>query len=256
MPPADPCHGVGRGAVVKDLLVLGANAPEMELLRARIARMGYRVVAAKTPDQAHGLMRVGGTRIGAVIVPAELPAVDLRTALDALRRLVPAHEVTWLGAGRDPGRAGRERMRGAGVQLDLFDPIDLHTLRFQVNRALAGPKGIDGRRRTVRAPADWPVTIRAGARKKEGRLYSVSATGAFVAIDQPSVVRAEVTLELGLPGSVRLAASGRVAMTNVPGNLTRRSLPFGMGVQFEQLSEGASVALLVYAQDRFRSLAL
>jgi len=27
-------------------------------------------------------------------------------------------------------------------------------------------------------------------------------------------------------------------------------------VQFEQLSEAASVALLVYAQDRFRSLAL
>lgn len=242
--------------MVKDLLLLGASAPEMDLLRARIARMGYRVVPAKTPDQAHGLLRVGGTRIGAVIVPSELPTVDLRAALEALRRLVPAHELSWLGAGRDPGSAGRERMRAAGVQLDLFDPIDPHTLRFQVNRALAGPKRIDGRRRTVRAPADWPVTIRSGERRKEGRLYSVSASGAFVAIDQPSVARAEVALDLTLPGASRLAVSGRVAMTNVPGNLARRSLPFGMGVQFEQLSEAASVALLVYAQDRFRSLAL
>jgi PilZ domain len=242
--------------VVKDLLLLGANAPEMDLLRGRIARMGYRVVAAKTPDQAHGLLRVGGTRIGAVILPGEFPAVDLRAALDAMRRQVPAHELTWLAAGRDPGRAGRERLRSAGVQLDLFDPVDPHTLRFQVNRALAGPKTIDGRRRTVRAPADWPVAIRTGARRKEGRLYSVSATGAFVAIDQPSVVRAEVGLDLVLPGSGRLSVSGRVAMTNVPGNLARRSLPYGMGIQFEQLSEAASVALLVYAQDRFRSLTL
>ena len=137
--------------MVKDLLLLGANAPDMELLRARIARMGYRVVPAKTPDQAHALLRVGGTRIGAVVVPAELPTVDLCAALDALRRLVPAHELSWLAAGRDPGRVGRERLRAAGVQLDLFDPIDPHTLRFQVNRALAGAKGIDGRRRTVRA---------------------------------------------------------------------------------------------------------
>jgi hypothetical protein len=228
----------------------------MDLLRGRIARMGYRVVPAKTPDQANGLLRVGGTRIGAVILPGEFPALDLRAALDALRRLVPAHELTWLAAGRDPGRAGRERLRGAGVQLDLFDPIDPHTLRFQVNRALAGPKTIDGRRRTVRAPADWPVSIRTGARKKDGRLYSVSATGAFVAIDQPSVVRAEIGLDLVLPGMGRLAVSGRVAMTNVPGNLARRTLPYGMGVQFEQLSEAASVALLVYSQDRFRSLSL
>jgi PilZ domain len=242
--------------VVKDLLLLGASAPEMDLLRGRIARMGYRVVAAKTPDQAHGLLRVGGPRIGAVIVPADLPVVDLPAALEVLRRLVPAHEISWLAAGRDPGRAGRERLRAAGLQLDLFDPIDPHTLRFQVNRALAGARKVDGRRRTVRAPADWPVTIHVGARKKEGRLYSVSASGAFVAIDQPSPMRAEVTLELTLPDRGRMAASGRVAMTNVPGNLARRSLPYGMGVQFEQLSADASVALLVYAQDRFRGLAL
>jgi len=45
-------------------------------------------------------------------------------------------------------------------------------------------------------------------------------------------------------------------MTNVPGNVMRRNLPFGMGVQFENLSEAVSVSLLVYAQERFRSLSL
>jgi hypothetical protein len=106
----------------------------------------------------------------------------------------------------------------------------------------------------VRAPADWPVTVRVGGREKKGRLYSVSASGAFVAIDHPSIARAQVELELTLPGDRRLKASGRVAMTNVPGNVMKRSLPYGMGVCFEQLSEAASVALLVYAEERLKHL--
>ena len=57
----------------KDLLLLGANAPEVELLRTRMVRIGYRVVPGKTPEQAHALLRVGGTCIGAVIVPSDLP---------------------------------------------------------------------------------------------------------------------------------------------------------------------------------------
>src|SRR5574338_693280 len=245
-----------RDSMARDLLLLGANAPEMELLRTRAARLGYRVVPAKTPDQAHALLRVGGTRIGAVIVPSELPVVDLRAALDALRRLVPAHELAWIAAGRDPGAAGRERLRLAGIHLALFDPVDSHTLRFQLNRALAGRRLSSAHRRTVRAPADRPVAVRVAGRRKEGRLYSVSASGGFVALDQPSLARSRVGLEFALPDFGRMDVQARVVMTNVPGNLPRPSLPWGMGVQFEDVDAAASVALLVYAQERFRTLAV
>ena len=34
------------------------------------------------------------------------------------------------------------------------------------------------------------------------------------------------------------------------------SLPFGMGIQFDQMSEATSVALLIYAESRFRALSL
>lgn len=243
--------------MVKDLLVLGSSSPEMELLRTRLVRLGYRALPAKEPQHAQSVLRVAGNRIGAVIVPSELPAVNLRSALDAMRSVVPGGELAFLGAGRDPGVAERGRLREAGVSFAAFDPIDPHTLRFQVNRALVGAKVLRARRRnTVRAPVDWSVTIRGGAREKRGRLYSVSASGAFVAIDQPSVARSHVMLDLSLPGDRRVAVSGRVAMTNVPGNLQRKSLPLGMGVQFEQLSEAAAVALLVYAEDRLRALAI
>ena len=240
----------------KDVLVLGANAPEMELLRARLGRMGYRAVPAKTPDQARSFLRVANGRIGAVIVPSDLPVMNLRSALLSLRTIGGGDELVFIAGGRDPGAEGRRRMRVAGIELAVFDPCDPHTLRFQINRALSGHKRLRGRRRTVRAPADWQVVVHAGGRVKEGRVYSISPTGAFIALQQPCMTRARVAIDFAMPSRERVSAVGRVVMTNVPGNVMRRSLPFGMGVQFEQLSEAVSVSLLVYAQDRFRSLSL
>jgi len=240
----------------KDVLLLGANSPEMQVLGARLVRVGHRVVSAKTPEWAQALLRVGGSRIGAVVVPSDLPAVNLRGALEFMRRLAPETHLAFLGAGRDPGAAERRRMRDAGVQLAIFDPIDLHTLRFQLNRAMAGAKPVRGRRRTLRAPADWPAVVRSGGREKQGRVYSISATGAYVAVDQPWMVKSRVELRLATPESGTISAEGRVVMTSVPGNVMRKSLPFGMGIQFDHLSEAASVALLVYAEERFRALSM
>jgi hypothetical protein len=45
-------------------------------------------------------------------------------------------------------------------------------------------------------------------------------------------------------------------MTNVPGNVMKRNLPFGMGVHFDQVNEQSSVALLLYAEERSRALCL
>lgn len=246
-----------EGFVNKDLLVLGANAPEMELLRNRLGRMGYRAVPAKTPDQTRALLRVAGARVGAVIVPSDLPVMNLRSALLSLRTMVSSDELVFLAGGRDPGPEGRRHLRDAGVTLAVFDPCDAHTLRFQVNRALSGNERSRGQRRTVRAPTDLPVVIRTGAgRVKEGRVYSLSASGAFITVQQPCMTRAKVRLDMTVPGGARVAATGHVVMTNVPGNVMRRSLPFGMGVQFDQLSEAVSVSFLVYAQERFRALSL
>lgn len=239
----------------KDILLLGANAPDMELLRTRLIRIGYRVIPAKTPEQAHTFLRVAGTRIGAVIVPSEMPAMNLRAALDFMRRLSPA-PLTFLGAGREPGAEGRQRLRSAGIQIPIFDPLDLHTLRFQLNRALASGRPLHRHRSTLRAPADWPVVVKSGVRQKEGRIYSISASGAYLSIAQPWMVKARVELRLAMPGAESVTASGRVVMTNVPGNVMKRNLPFGMGVHFDQVTEQSSVALLIYAEERSRALCL
>jgi response regulator RpfG family c-di-GMP phosphodiesterase len=239
----------------KDVLLLGANAPEMELLRGRLVRSGYRVVPAKTPEQAHTLLRVAGSRVGAVVVPSDLPAIDLAGALRFLRRLV-SEPVTFVAAGRDPGSEGRRRLREAGVRVAIFDPIDLHSLRFQMNRALSDGRPVRGRRDTQRAPVDWPVIVHSGMRQKDGRLYSVSPTGTFVALQQPWMVRSTVQVRITASAIGSFTATGRVVMTNVPGNVMRRSLPFGMGVRFDQLPDAASVALMLYASERMQELAI
>ena len=240
----------------RDLLLLGANAPEMELLRTRLARIGYRVVPAKTPEMAQTLLTIGGGRVGAVIVPADLPVVSLRGALGHLRSLQPA--LGFAAAGRDPGAEGRRRLRDAGVRIGLFDPIDLHALRFQVNAALAEgtPPARRSTRGTLRAPADWKVVARSGGRDKEGRVYSISPSGAFVVLPQPWTLRSQVELRWAHPATGTVQASGRVVMTNVPGNVVRRSLPHGMGLRFDQLSDAASVALLMYSESSAQKLAV
>src|SRR5690606_6212073 len=175
----------------------------------------------------------------------------------AMRRLVPGHPLVFLGAGRDPGPQERRRMRDAGVQVPIFDPVDLHTLRFQMNRALASARPVRGRRSTLRAPADFPVVVRGrAARQKEGRIYTISASGAFVSMGHPTLVRSHVTLRTTIPGVGPATLPGRVVMTNVPGNLMRRNLPHGMGVRFEDLNEAVAVALVVYAQERLRTLVM
>jgi hypothetical protein len=245
--------------VPKDLLLLGANAPDMELLRTRLVRVGYRVVPAKTPEMAHTLLRVGGSRVGAVVVPADLPVVNLRGALDFMRRTqTGGGALTFVAAGPDPGPEGRRRLRDAGVRIAIFDPVDLHTLRFQINRAVSDVQQPPSRARrgTLRAPVDWKITARSGGREKEGRLYSISPSGAFVVLPQPWMIRSQVDLCWTHAQTGTVQATARVVMTNVPGNVMRRSLPLGMGVRFDHLPEAASVALLMYTEEIAQKLAV
>ncbi len=123
-----------------------------------------------------------------------------------------------------------------------------------MNRALSNPDP-DRERRCLRVPADWPVRLRVGTREKEARVYSVSATGAYLATQRPSLKNALVHLTLPLPaGSV--TASARVVMTNVPGNLKRDNLPVGMGVRFTGTPSETVRAIEAFARARHQHLVL
>ena len=120
------------------------------------------------------------------MIPPDLEAPDLSLALQGFRELVPERELSVLVGGPRPGASECQRLREAGAELGLFDPLDDHTLRFQLNRAAAGRTAGSAERRALRVPTDWPVRVRMGGREKPARVYCVSSTGAFLATSRPS----------------------------------------------------------------------
>jgi CheY-like chemotaxis protein len=236
------------------VLVVDQGGESLQVMAGRLRRLGYRVMLAKTPEEARSLLASRRFRFGAALISPQIPAARLGPALEALRRASPETRLALLAAGNVPDRERRRELRAAGVSLALWDPVDSHTLRFQINRALSGEEGVGRRERSsLRAPADWPVCVRVAGREKEARVYSVSAGGAYLATLRPSIANAEVKLSLPLP-SGGVTAAARVVMTNVPGNLQRWNLPIGMGVRFTTAGIDAEAALQLYVEERTRAL--
>ncbi len=235
--------------------MLGASAPSLEPLRERLVRLGYRAVPAKTPEQAHMLLRMSRGAIGAAVLAPDLPVVDLRRTLRFLCE-VAAGELWFLAAGPKPESADLARLRSAGVTFALFEPLHQHTLRFQINRALAGSLVVRGERRSLRAPTNWgEIPIFMEGRSKTASVYTVSSSGAFLSTPAPSPRGARIALDLPVAG-LRTRLTARVVMTNVPGNLLHKNLPVGMGIRFENPPVDAEALLHVFAQERLSGLML
>ena len=234
------------------VMILDSANPSMRSLGARLRKLGYPVLPAKTPDQAERLLR---TRHGptAALIPVALPTFELGAALRFLRKREPTGELTFVAVGPRPERESRSLLREAGVELALWEPMDDHLLRFQVNRALAESDIVLGGRACLRAPAHWGTDIRTGTRVKSARVYSLSSRGAFLATGRPSLPGTTIGVDIPVSsGTAKLEA--RVMMTNVPGHFLRSNLPLGMGVRFENLSEQIEDALMLWARKRLNTL--
>ena len=237
----------------KLLLLVDAGEEPMHVLASRVRRLGYLVVRAKTTEEAKQLLCDPRYAVSAVVIPSDLPAANLGTALEALRKLSAVEHLAFLVTGSRPPSDTRRDLAQAGVELALWEPVDAHALRFQINRAMAGYIPRASRRRALRAPASWSVDLHMGRRHKEARVYAISAKGAFLATPAPALRRTIVAAEFPLPmGTVR--ATGPVVFTNVPGNLMKHSLPVGMAVRFEGTSPETEALLQIYAEQRHRSL--
>jgi hypothetical protein len=240
-------------ALRKSLLVIEGGSEPLEPVARRLAALEFHVVRAKTPRDAVDVLRDPRFLLGAAVVSVGLPGPDLSNLQQAIRSGGRTGMLPMLACGMRPDPNVRERLRRAGVEHALWYPLDDHLLRFQANRALAGAAPIRIARKAERVPTNWPVNYRLSGRDRLAKLYSLSASGAFLATAQPSQPRSLVHVGLPLPGDdVRVAAE--VVMTNVPGNLARGSLPAGMGVRFRGVDELTEAALLAYTLERSRVL--
>jgi hypothetical protein len=220
------------------ILLLESTPERAASLAKRLHLLGgYRPVAAKSPEQA--LRMVEDTRFGirAAMLAPDFPFADLAGALAALRAAAGARRLSFLAVGACPTAEILMRLRDAGVELALWEPYDDGRLRFQLNRALAGPAK-ESLRHDQRAPTDWRARVLGAGREKEALVYSISPGGAYLATPRPSMRGANICVVLPLPGG-NLSLNGHVLYTNVPGNLQRPDLPVGMGVAFDEPSNEA-----------------
>ncbi len=237
----------------RDIVAVGVNGSPMREIVAWLRRLGYRVLGAKTPDEARRIMMMAGPKVGALIIPPDLPTLNLRNAVLSIKG---EHPVPVLVTGRRPEVDIAEentRLRTSGVELALWTPLDESTLRFQINRALAQGEPPRRTRGALRAPANWRGEVAQGRRKKKAQIYTISPGGAFLQLPNPSPRNAQVVVPVRV-GSREIKLKARVTMTNVPGTFLRRNLPVGMGVVFEGTSAEIEAELLIYAMERLRGL--
>jgi len=235
------------------LLIEDTSPPPASPLSHRLRELGFRVRQIGEPDELAPLMDRADPPSRALLLSTSLPPARLSAFLVSLRPLLAAGELSGLALGEAPAPALRDRLREAGVSLALWHPFDDRTLRFQVNRAFLRTRGDGPARAELRAPLPWRVIIHSGGRRKEAQLYNLSEGGAFLETARPSVVGAQLEVELQLSdGPASLPAD--VLHTNVTGNLLRPQLPIGMGVRFRDPNPAISHDLTEIVVQRNRDL--
>jgi hypothetical protein len=233
-------------ATMQQVLVMDAASHGMAALAARLRDMHYRTVRAKTAEEATRVVAEAESDVGAALIPPEISDAVIPDALLTLRSCCRSGALEFVVAGSRPTSKQANRLRAAGVELALWDPITDAGLRFQINRALAGSGGA-WPRGSLRVPTDWKSGFEAGGRQKDGEIYSLSETGVFLTTPRPSVSGATITLNLPLPGG-NLLVEGRVVYANVPGNLVRPNLPMGMAVHFSDLAPDDAERLRAFVE--------
>ena len=204
-------------------------------LAGRLDRLGFDVALVPDEVELRGqLSRCGGPQ--AVLLNVGLGAHALGDSLALIAEASPRRDLTVLAVGDEPPLPTRDRLRRAGVVLAAFGSLGERMLRFQVNRAFLASRNAGPARRELRAPLDWTVGVRVGARRHTGRLYSLSQHGAFLELLRPPASGTELEVDLPLPqGPARLRC--RVVHRNAPGHRRQARAPIGVGIRFENLGD-------------------
>jgi hypothetical protein len=234
------------------VLLIHSGASSRELA-ARLPRLGFEPVEVDSFDEAIAALNAPGRVVSVGLLPVQLANDDLKGQLKSLRRSGPLEHVELIVYGRAPDAATRKLLRRADLDLALWEPYDDGGLRFQLHRALSGRDEDEDQREQRRVPTYLMARVRAGDRIRDAVVYSLSVTGAFLETPRASMEGALLSVELRLPEAV-IDVRVEVIYSNVPGNLSRPNLPFGMGVRFASLSSEHLKLIEGYVDERWTQL--
>lgn len=230
------------------VVVLDFEGRSSEELAARVKQLGFQAHRARDIAQARALVTDSTAPVAVLFLPPEPPGPELRTLLDELPSLPPGFSPGVVAVGPEPDPAVRSALREAGVHRALWEPFDDGSLRFVVSEELTDPEEL-GARIEPRVPTTLFARIQVGGRRKEALVYNLSASGVYLETPRPSMRGAHIRVELPLPDG-EVEAEALVVYTNVPGNLHRPLLPFGMGARFTDLDPTHAERLRSYVHER------
>lgn len=230
--------------------------PGLRPLARRLETLGYAVVGLETRRGERALLVDRGAAARAAILPSALAdRTDdgLEHLAQTVRELAPDRPLVALAFGEANDNAVRGRLRDAGIELALRDPLDPHVLRFQMNRALAA--GPLPERVARRAPLGHDVSVRRHLLSRSIPVYTLSSRGAFLLADRPLAPGRRLSLDLPV-GRLQARARARVVMANPARARIDRALPPGMAVAFEDLDGPSAAVINRLVDERLAGLAV
>ena len=248
-------------ALERERVLLYAFAAGLGDLATRIRSLGYEALVENEPRAAAARVARHEEPLHAALLPADFALPQRGGELDHLVRATGAHGIQFVAAGARPGPEAEQRLREKNVRLCLWSPFHERELRFVLNRALFDPaQGFYDPekaevRHDLRVPTELAARVRIGGREKPALVYSLSVDGCFLETQRPTLVGGALEVVLPLPLG-EFSLTGRVILTNVPGNLQRSKLPCGIGVEFQRLAPEARDALAHFVRERARAYEL
>lgn len=242
------------------VLVYSFGAAGAEL-GTRVRGLGYEAIVEDDPRAASTRVAKHADAVRAALLPSSFALPHREGEIDQLLRAAGTGGLRFATVGPRPGMEAERRLREKGVRLCLWAPFHDRELRFVLNRALFDPaQTFHGRdkskvRHELRAPTSLGARIIVGGREKPALVYNISVGGCYLETLRPTLVGASLELMLPLPkGEFRM--SGRVVLTNVPGNLERPNLPRGMAIEFLRVPPEARDAIQQYVLERAKAYEL
>jgi CheY-like chemotaxis protein len=235
----------------KILLVEGERDP-MQALASRLLALGAEVASLESVDDAIRQLDQHAQSPHLVFLPIHASPAELKKLLKSVRKARRRTRGRFVGVGERPSPAERKMLESAGVEVCLWKPISDAQLRFALNEAGYEP-GDGGSRSGDRVPTEIVASIVTGTGEREARVYSLSAGGAYLETDRPTMAGGRLRLELPLPGGT-VAVDARALYHNVLGNVRQENLAVGMGVEFVDMDVATRAAIADYVDECVESL--
>jgi len=220
-----------------------------------LVERGIDPLYASDVDEAHLLALQESGRVGALVLPGDLPLPAIDALIDRISPQLWAGPAAIVVIGPPNDRELLRALRDRSLSWVLRDPYDAAEFRFVVSAALSTEDKLEARS-GLRVPIAQAVRVTSASREQEGSIRNLSIGGAYVALDAPPPPGERILLAAQL-GEVGFSPEAVVVYNQTPGTTGRAAeRESGMGVAFRNLDDHARTALAVFVEERVRCFRL